>query len=391
MARKSVTRCALREVSYRTCSSSTDRTVTVRCTVDPESGTGSADGYGTAESEAVARKKAFSEAVERLLACTPFALEARPPTPPEPRPAPDPLADGVRAAPENCRVRRYRSLAGDGTVQVPMFWSSPWVSDVELRSATLWPSAARLSSTIGWAVAPSAQAALRGALLELTELLNYGTFLYQCLRGAPESEVPQRDSGQHDGVVRTVPIGFVSGTPTVLAITRHQGRLMPATGVGAASTLVEATERAVLELAQAEVLWRSNQNAPADERLFMRRFDRWPLVRRCVALDFDLIAGGVSPDPSSRWSPLRELTAGGIETWADSGAVELSGPGVEAIRVHFAHVVARPQPLLGLVRAGIPVFETGEVRKILDRSRRPRPRDRGSAERAHGGRHPAGA
>ena len=393
MTEASVASCVLRDVVYRSYPS--DRTVTVRCTVVPESGAAPADGYGTAKAEAVARKKALSEAVERLVACTPFALVARPPTTRVDRGStPRLLSDGVRTVPDGCLVRRYRSLTAGSPEQVPMFWSSPWVAGRELRSADLTSQEARLSSTIGWAVSPSPAEALRGALFELTELLNYGAFLHRCLTGPPGLS-PGDVSGRRvregdDTVVQTVPIDFATRTPTVLALSRRGGRLMPATGVGCASTTAEATARAMLELAQAETLWRSNTTAGPAERFFVRRFDRWPLLKRCVTLDFDLIAQDPSHGDASCHSPLEELEARGIAAWADSGAIDLSGPGIEEPRLYFAHVVSHPQPLLGLVRAGIPVFDTGEVRKILDRSRRSRPSDRSPSERISQGGRPAG-
>nr|WSZ99908.1 YcaO-like family protein [Streptomyces sp. NBC_00857] len=393
MTEASVASCVLRDVTYRSYPS--DRTVTVRCTVVPETGTAPADGYGTAKAEAVARKKALSEAVERLVACTPFALVARPPTTRAGRgTAPHPRSDGVRTVPDGCLVRRYRSLTGGSPQQVPMFWSSPWVAGQELRSADLTAQEARLSSTIGWAVSPSPAEALRGALFELTELLNYGAFLYRCLTGSaghPSDDASRRRVRDHDDtVVQTVPIDFAVRTPTVLALSRRRGRLMPATGVGCASTTAEATARAMLELAQAETLWRSNTTAGPAERFFVRRFDRWPLLKRCVTLDFDLIPHDPPPGAAPCLSPLEELAARSIATWADSGAIDISGPGTEDTRLYFAHVVSHPQPLLGLVRAGIPVFDTGEVRKILDRSRRSRPSDRSPSERISQGGHPAG-
>jgi hypothetical protein len=366
MVETSVTRCPLRDIAYRSCPSSL--TVTVRCTVIPELGAAPADGYGTAETEAIARKKALSEAVERLLACTPFALVARPPaTPAGPGTTARLAPDGLRTAPDGCHVRWYRSLTDGRPEQVPMFWSSPWVADQELLSAGLTPQAARLSSTIGWAVASSPATALRVALFELTELLNYSVFLYRCLTGPP-GPVPEPRTGRdrEPVVVQTLPIGFVARTPTVLALSRHPGRLMPATGVGAAPTTAEATDRAMLELAQAEALWRLNGTAMLDERLFVRRFERWPLLRRCVALDVDLVACDEPPDAAPCLSPLAELTARSFATWVDAGAIDLSGPGIGTERRYFAHVVSQPQPLLGLVRAGIPVFDTNEVRKTLD-------------------------
>lgn len=366
MAETSVARCTLREVVYRPFPS--DRTVTVQCTVVPDSGTRSADGYGTAATEAVARKKALSEAVERLVACTPFALVARPPTTRAGQGTTvHLLTGGMRAAPDGCLVRRYRPLTGGSARQVPLFWSSPWVACEELRSAILPSPVARLSSTIGWAVSPSPADALRDALFELTELLNYGAFLYRSLAGSPGRRPAAGPDDPGDTVVRTVPIGFVGRTPTVLAVSRDHGRLMPATGLGAAATTTEATDRALLELAQAETMWRSNTTAVAAERFFLRRFERWPLLRCCATLDFDLITSD-APDAVPCLPPREELAACGIATWADTGAVDIYGPGTGEMRLHFAHVVSQPQPLLGLVRAGIPVFDTREVRKILDRA-----------------------
>ncbi|MFI9721917.1 YcaO-like family protein [Streptomyces sp. NPDC052396] len=362
-------RCALRGAFYRTYPSS--RTVTVRCTLVSDSGTAQADGYGTAETTAVARRKALSEAVERLVACSPYALAARPPVARAGSGAVrSPLSGGVRTAPEGCRVRWYHSLTGGAAEPVPMYWSSPWVADLELRSAVLARGEARLSSTVGWAVGPSPAVALRRALFELTELLNYGAFLYRSLTGPGTAGATA--GGRERAEPRIVPIAFAARTPTVLALVRHPGRVMPATGLGSAPTTAEATERALLELAQAEALWRANRSAGPDERLFVRRFDRWPLLRRCVTLD-EVAPVAADPLPGSVPcpSPLAELTARSIATWADCGAIDLHGPGIRAERLHFAHVVSRPQPLLGLVRSGVPVFDTKEVRKVLDRARRP--------------------
>ncbi|GGT66673.1 hypothetical protein [Streptomyces purpureus] len=381
MLEASVADCALRDVVHRSYRS--DRTVTVRCTVHPASGSPPADGYGTATTEAVARKKALSEAVERLLACTPFASVARPPTTHLTTTGDDrnPWPAGVRTAPEGCLTRTYRPLTrGALPRQVPLFWSSPWIAGEELRSALLTAQTARLSSTIGWAVAPSPEAALRGALFELTELINYGVFLFRALAGPPHDG---RDSGPGPLIL---PIDGATRTPTVLAVARGGGRRMPATGLGSGTTRADATDRALLELAQAVTLWRSNPTGIPAERHFMRRFDRWPLLTRCATLDFDLTGYDAPPDGGPRPSPLEELEARGIAVWADSGALDLSGPDLARTRLHFAQVVADPQPLLGLVRAGIPVFDTGEVRKILDSSRRERPADRRpSGRNAQGG------
>ncbi|MGX8903795.1 YcaO-like family protein [Streptomyces netropsis] len=372
MLQASAVDCALREVAYASFRS--DRTVTVRCTVHPVSGTTSAEGYGTAATEAVARKKALSEAVERLLACTPFALIARPPTTAAGRDEDSARRpDGVRTAPEGCSARHYRSLTGERPWRVPLFWSSPWLAGRELRSAKLTAQTARLSSTVGWAVGPSPAAALRSALFELTELLNYGAFLYRSLTRSPHHTSDHRaDNGPR---VLRLPLCGATRTPTVLAVSRNAGRLMPATGLGCGTTRAEATDRALLELAQAETLWRSNPTAVPAERFFLRRFERWPPLKRCVTLDFDLSTYDAPPDEGPCPSPLEELAARGIAAWADCGAVDISGPDLARNRLYFAHVVSDPQPLLGLVRAGIPVFDTGEVRKILDPSRRERPAD----------------
>ncbi|MFF5161587.1 hypothetical protein ACFY3N_36445 [Streptomyces sp. NPDC000348] len=380
MLETSVTDCVLSEVAYRSYHAEPEQTVTVRCTVRPASGAPSADGYGTATTESVARKKALSEAMERLLACTPFASAARPPT--ITTDDHDPWPEGIRSAPAGCRTRGYRPLT-DGALprQVPLFWSSPWIAGQELRSAHLTAQTARLSSTIGWAVAPSPSAAVRGAVLELTELLNYGVFLHQALTGPP---YPGDDA---EAQPLTVPLSGAVRTPTVLAVARGSRQRMPATGLGSGTTLAEARERALLELAQAETLWRSNPTAVPAERSFMRRFARWPLLTRCATLDFDLRARDAPPDGGPCPSPLQELQARGIAVWADCGAVDVSGPGIARTRLHYAHVVSDPQPLLGLVRAGVPVFDTGEVRKILDPSRRERPADRRHPGRnAQGGR-----
>jgi ribosomal protein S12 methylthiotransferase accessory factor YcaO len=270
------------------------------------------------------------------------------------------------------------------------------VAGLELRSSTLTAQAARLSCTVGWAAAPSPEAALRNALFELAELLNYSTFLYRCLT-RPRGRVPDGDTARsgkaedNSSTPLTVPIGHVVRSPTVLAVSRSAGRLMPATGIGSGSTQAEATNRALLELAQAETLWRENTTAESAERYFMRRFERWPLLRRCAALEFDLRTEDAPQHTEPLPAPLEELTSRGISVWADSGAVDISGPGLERTRIHYAHVVSDPQPLLGLVRAGIPVFDTGEVRKILDRSRRTGPAVHSPAEWSTHGGCPAGA
>lgn len=387
MADSSATDCVLREVAFR--SYWAEHTVTVQCKVRPDSGPGQAEGYGTATTEAVARKKALSEAVERLLACTPFALIARRPTPRTDRSrGTDPWQQGLRSAPADCLVRNYRSLSGEQPRQVPLFWSSPWVAGREMRSANLAPQAARLSSTVGWAVAPSPEAALHGALFELTELLNYGAFLYRCLAAPRERPAPGEGSEPHEeGRTLTVPISWATRTPTILAVTRSSDRLMPATGIGSGTTASEAAERAFLELAQAETLWRANSTAVPAERYFMRRFEKWPLLRRCAALDFDLGEHAGPLDDGTHPSPLGALESRSVEVWADPGAVDISGADLRRTRLCFAHVVSDPQPLLGLVRAGIPVFDTGEVRKVLVCPRRARPADRSPSGRvAHSGR-----
>ncbi|MFD9138746.1 hypothetical protein ACFVZA_41430 [Streptomyces bottropensis] len=386
MREATATECELREVVHRSYPS--ERTVTVRCTVRPAEGSAQADGYGTATTEAVARAKALSEAVERLVACTPFATVARPPTAcADPGtgsgPVPPFPAAGVRIAPEGCAGRVYRPLTGGGPRRVPLYWSSPWTAGAELRAGTLTAAEARLSSTVGWAVAPTPEGALRGALLELTELIDYGVFLHRRLAG------PARRPSAGDRTL-VVPLGGIGRTPAVLAVAYGRGRLMPATGLGCGATRGEATDRALLELAQAETMWRSNPTAEPAERFFLRRFERWPLLARCATLDFDLPdprdpparsgpAGGPGPydDGPCPASPLEELEAGGIRVWADSGAVDISGPDIPRTRLCFAHVVSDPQPLLGLVRAGIPVFDTGEVRRTLDPSRRPADRPAG--------------
>ncbi|MET9662988.1 YcaO-like family protein [Streptomyces sp. NPDC006510] len=386
----------MREIAYHSYRS--ERTVTVRCTVEPASGAVSAEGYGTATTEAVARKKALSEAVERLMACTPFSLVARPPTTHTCRGTDSRhWSGGVRGAPEGCLLRAYEPLTADRPRQVPLFWSSPWVAGLELRSSTLTAQAARLSCTVGWAASPSPEAALRNALFELAELLNYSAFLYRCLT-RPPGHVPEDGDAARSGQVDdgsstplTLPIGYVARTPTVLAVSRSAGRLMPATGIGSGSTQTEAADRALLELAQAETLWRENTTAESAERYFMRRFERWPLLRRCAALEFDLQADDLPHHNEPLPSPLQELESRGISVWADSGAVDISGPGMERTRIHYAHVVSDPQPLLGLVRAGIPVFDTGEVRKTLDWSRRTGPAVHSPSQRSTHGGCPAGA
>ncbi|MDX2698617.1 hypothetical protein Sipo8835_41775 [Streptomyces ipomoeae] len=365
MLEATATECALREVVYRSYPS--ERTVTVRCTVRPAEGSARADGYGTAATKAVARLKALSEAVERLVACTPFASVVRPPTTSRGSGAVPPFpASGVRTVPDGCASRVYRPLTGGGPRRVPLYWSSPWTAGEELRAAVLTAPEARLSSTVGWAVAPTPEAALHGALLELTELLNHGVFLHRSLAG------PRRPAAGDETLV--LPLGGPVRTPTVLAVAYGRGRRMPATGLGCGATRAEATDRALLELAQAETMWRSNPTAVPAERFFLRRFERWPLLGRCATLDFDLSGHGTPyDDERSVASPLEELEAGGISVWADSGAVDISGPDTPRTRLCFAHVVSDPQPLLGLVRAGIPVFDTGEVRRTLDPPRRDRP------------------
>ncbi|NBE80062.1 hypothetical protein [Micromonospora rubida] len=359
-----VVTCALRGVEYQAFPAG--RTVTVRCAVVVDTAT--AEGYGTAETEAVARLKALSEAVERLLACTPFALIARPSTTRAAEDGAAPEPDGARTAPPGCRLRRYRALDNGPDLSVPLFWSAPWVAGAELAEGTLTPPVARLSSTIGWAVAPTPAAALRGAVLELTELLDHGAFLYRSLADSPGG----RSTAEADGPgVEIIPISFVGGTPVVLAVARA-GRRMPATGLGAAETVAGATERALLELAQAETMWRANETAVPAERYFLRRFERWPLLLRCATLDFDPVAAP-APDGAPA-PPEQELAAAGVRVWADTGELEVTVPDAPPALMHFAHAVSRPQPLLGLVRAGIPVFDMGEVRKTLDdRARRPRP------------------
>ncbi|GAB2944471.1 hypothetical protein [Streptomyces heilongjiangensis] len=397
MLEASATECPLREIVHRSYPS--ERTVTVRCTVRPAQGGAPADGYGTATTEPVARLKALSEAVERLVACTPFATVARPPTTLTRHP---PFrASGVRTVPDDSPSRVYRPLHGGEPLRVPLYWSSPWIAGRELRAGALTPPEARLSSTVGWAVAPTPEAALHGALLELTELLNYGVFLHRCLRGADRSAEPARGAADAPDVsgdpggpstsapdrsapgTLVLPLGGVVRTPTALAVAYRPGRLMPATGLGCGATRAEATDRALLELAQAETLWRSNPTAVPAERFFLRRFERWPLLGRCATLDFDL-SGHRTPygDEMSPASPLEELEAGGISVWADSGAVDISGPDIPRTRLCFAHVVSDPQPLLGLVRAGIPVFDTGEVRRTLDPPRRDSRPDRSDRRRS---------
>ncbi|MGW0792969.1 YcaO-like family protein [Streptomyces sp. NPDC002911] len=374
--------------------------------MEPASGAVSAEGYGTATTEAVARKKALSEAVERLMACTPFSLVARPPATHTCRGTDSRhWPGGVRGAPEGCLLRAYEPLTAVRPRQVPMFWSSPWVAGLELRSATLTAQAARLSCTVGWAASPSPEAALRNALFELAELLNYSAFLYRCLTRRPAGHMPEdgdaarsemndaarseMDDGSSAPLI--LPIGYVTRTPTVLAVSRSAGRLMPASGIGSGPTRTEAADRALLELAQAETLWRENTTAESAERYFMRRFERWPLLRRCAALEFDLQADDLPHHEEPLSSPLQELDSRGISVWADSGAVDVSGPGMKRTRIHYAHVVSDPQPLLGLVRAGIPVFDTGEVRKTLDWSRRTGPAVHSPSERSTHGGCPAGA
>ncbi|GAA2693374.1 MULTISPECIES: hypothetical protein [Actinosynnema] len=357
MAEAPVVECALREVAYRP--HRAERTVTVRCAVVADGG--SAEGYGTADTERLARLKAFSEAVERLLACTPFALVARPSTT---RATGRDAEDGVRAVPAGARLRRYRPLGPGPEWAAPLSWSAPWVAGVELAEGVLPPAAARLSSTIGWAVAPTGEAALRGAVLELTELLDYGAFLLRSLDGPASGDSTNEGSdAPEDSGPRIVPIAHVGRTPVALAVSPRAGRLMPATGLGAAATSAEAAERALLELAQAETMWRDNPTAVEAERHFLRRFERWPLLLRCATLDFAPVGAAADGPPSS---PLAELVAAGVRVWADTGVLRVSAPGTAPVRLHFAHVLSRPQPLLGLVRAGIPVFDAGEVRKILD-------------------------
>ncbi|MFF8841095.1 YcaO-like family protein [Streptomyces sp. NPDC015130] len=197
-------------------------------------------------------------------------------------------------------------------------------------------------------------------------------------------------------------------TPTVLAVARHEGRLMPATGIGSGHTPDQARERALLELAQAETMWRSNPTAEPAEREFLRRFERWPALRRCVVLDFDLTAPAPEPYPTHAPTPpsplgaaaspseappslLEQLTTLSFSVWADRGTVDLHGPDLPPTRLSFAHVVTEPQPLLGLVRAGIPVFDTAEVRRTLAPPRHPRPADRRDPGRNPQGRRTARA
>ncbi|MFF2524016.1 YcaO-like family protein [Streptomyces liangshanensis] len=248
----------------------------------------------------------------------------------------------------------------------------------ELRAGVLGAADARLSSTIGWAAAPDPEAALAGALLELTESVDYGVFLYRRLTTPPYRAPAPAAAGQDEPDPELVTLDGVTRIPTVLAVARHANRLMPATGLGSGRTLAQAQERALLELAQAETLWRSNPTAEPAEREFMRRFERWPALRRCVALDFDLVGPGpaaaaaATPDPTAPLSPLEELTARSLRVWADRGTVDLRGPDLPPTRLSLAHVVTEPQPLLGLVRAGIPVFDTEEVRRTLAPHRSPR-------------------
>ncbi len=368
-----VVTCVLRRVEYQAFPA--EQTITVRCTAVAD--TAVAHGYGTAVTEAVARRKALSEAVERMLACTPFALLARPSTSRATAADARSGPDGARTVPPGCRLRRYRALDGGSDLAVPLFWSAPWVAGTELAEGALTPPVARLSSTIGWAVAPTPAAALRGAVLELTELLDHGAFLYRSLAVAPAGRSGTAATDRAE--VETIPLSFVGGTPVVLVVARA-GRRMPATGLGAAQTVAAATERALLELAQADTMWRANETAVPAERYFLRRFERWPLLLRCATLDFEPVPApvpGRAPE-----APERELAAAGVRVWADTGELEVSAPELPTTRLHFAHAVSRPQPLLGLVRAGVPVFDMGEVRKILDdRVRRQRPLDRRPAGR----------
>lgn len=348
MIDSSVVECALREVVYWI--HPAERTVTVRCAIVADEG--SAEGYGTADTERSARLKAFSEAVERLLACTPFSLVARPSAT---RAVAASTEDGVRSAPVGAGLRRYRAVGRYRDRDVPLFWSSPWVSGVELTEGVLTPQIARLSSTIGWAVAPTREQALRSAILELVELLNYGAFLLRSLESGGHTSNLASDG--------TTTISFIGGTPVVLAVSRTAGRLMPATGLGAAATVAEATARAELELAQASTMWRDNPTNADAEQHFLRRFGRWPLLLRCATLDFGPVGCAADGPPSA---PEVELAASGVRLWVDTGELLLNVPGNGPARLHYAHVVSRPQPLLGLIRAGVPVFDAGEVRKTLD-------------------------
>ncbi|MFJ8808171.1 YcaO-like family protein [Streptomyces sp. NPDC102490] len=372
MSRSSAVRCELSEVSYRAWPAA--ETMTVRCRIRTARGSATADGYGTAAEEPLARRKALSEAVERLVACSPLAQVVRPPSPvggtlPG-------FADGhsgVRTAPPGCLTRRYSAPASGPDRRIPLFWSSPWVAGEELRAGVLRAADARLSSTIGWAAAPDPEAALTGALLELTESVDYGVFLYRRLAGPPRRALAPGAAGKAGPDPELVTLAGVTRTPTVLAVARHANRLMPATGLGSGHTLAQAQERALLELAQAETMWRLNPTAESAERQFMRRFERWPALRRCVALDFDLngpgpapaVAAAPGPNPTAPLSPLEELSARSLRVWADRGTVDLLGPDLPPTRLSLAHVVTEPQPLLGLVRAGIPVFDTEEVRRTL--------------------------
>ncbi|MEH0418392.1 YcaO-like family protein [Streptomyces sp. B21-083] len=379
-------RCELSEVDYQAWPA--PATVTVRCRIRTVSGA-TAEGHGTDGQEPLARRKAFSEAVERLAACSPLAPVVRPPTPT--------VGDrgglvsgpsGLRAAPPDCLLRRYHPPAGGRDREVPMFWSSPWIAGEELRTGTLRSTDARLASTIGWAAAPDAEAALSGALLELTESVDYGVHLYRGLAAPPyrppASQAPPTDGARTLSRVTPEPepelilLRGITATPTVLAVARSEDRSMPATGLGSGPDLQQAGERALMELEQARTLWRLNLTAESAEREFLRRFERWPALMRCVCLDFDLRdpdgpAG--TPRAVPPRAPLRELTDRSLSVWADRISVDLFGPDLPPTRLHLAHVVTDPQPLLGLVRAGIPVFDTGEVRRTLAPDRTPRPAD----------------
>lgn len=389
MRSTSATQCELSEVEYRMWPA--PDTVTVRCRIKAASGA-TVDGHGTAEQEPLARRKAFSEAVERLAACSPFAPVVRPPSPAtgnRERLVSGP--SGLRTAPPGCLMRRYRAPAGGPDREVPLFWSSPWIAGEELRAGTLCSTDARLASTIGWAAAPDPEAALTRALLELTESIDYGVHLYRGLTGppyrppAPQAPptggawAPSRTTPEPEP--KLVPLRGITATPTVLAVARSDNRLMPATGLGSGPDLQHASERALLEIEQARTMWRLNPTAESAEREFLRRFERWPALVRCVRLDFDLREPDLNgpactPRVPPPRAPLRELTAHSLSVWADRTSVDLFGPDLPPTRLCLAHVVTDPQPLLGLVRAGIPVFDTGEVRRTLAPDRTPRPADR---------------
>jgi hypothetical protein len=334
-------------------------------------GIGAIDGYGTAETEAVARRKALSEAVERLVACTSFGQIARPPVPDAgPEPGSVLSASGVRSRAGSCAMRRYAALTGSEPELVPLFWSSPWVAGEELRAGNVVPSVAKTSSTVGWAVAGSPAAALRGALFELIELLNYGAFLYRCLSETNGQDRGAAPAGREEPGVQLVPIAIAIPAATVLAVSRGPDRAMPATGLGAAPTVAQASERAVGELTQAETMWRANTTAIFDERLFLNRFEPWPTLLRCARLDFGIRNWEPAPAPAAG-SPLQALSERDVAVWADVGAIDLASPDLGELRLYHAHVVSHPQPLLGLIRAGVPVFDAKEVRDLLDRPCRP--------------------